>query len=154
MNSRLQELAALVGVNTSGLPLASASVRASAQKTASSEGSDAPGPPPPAVGPDSWTGPLRQETPLPLQLADLLVEPGDEGGVAFGLLILTVAEDAGGALHKGFLPSLNLPGVDFVPGGQLGHRLLPFTASRATFGIRRSESGIPGPLGVSGHRRT
>ena len=37
----------------------------------------------------------------------------------------TVAEDAGGALHKGFLPSLNLPGVDLIPGPRLlaPHRL-------------------------------
>ena len=48
----------------------------------------------------------------------------DKGGVAPGLLVLTVAEDTGGALGEGLLPSLNLAGVDLVPGGQLGHRFL------------------------------
>ena len=78
----------------------------------------------PPTAPNSWTGPLRQEIPLHLQLADLLVEAGDQGGVVPGFLVLAVAEDAGGALHKGFLPSLNLAGVDLVPGRQLGLRLL------------------------------
>ena len=55
------------------------------------------------IGPDSWTGPPRQEIPLHLQLADLLVQPGDQGG-GVPALFLTVAEYPGGALHKGFLP--------------------------------------------------
>ena len=62
--------------------------------------------------------------PLHLQLADLLVQAGDQGGVVPGLLVLAVAENAGGALHQSLLPGLNLPGMDFIPGGQLGHRLL------------------------------
>ena len=89
-----------------------------------SAGTDAPGPPSPDAGPDSWTGPLRQEIPLHLQLSDLLVQAGDQRGIASGLLVLTVAEDPGGALHKGFLPGLNLAGMDLVPAGQLGHRIL------------------------------
>ena len=53
-------------------------------------------------GPDSWTVPLRQEIPLHLQLTDLLVLPGDQGGVVLCLVFLTVAEDTGGAVHKSF----------------------------------------------------
>ena len=45
-----------------------------------------------AAGPGSWTGRLGQEIPLHLQLADLLVQPGDQVGVALALLVLTVAE--------------------------------------------------------------
>ena len=67
---------------------------------------------------------LLQEIPLHLQLADLLVQPGDQGGIVPGLLLLAVAENPGGALRKSLLPSLNLTGMDLVPGGQLSHRLL------------------------------
>ena len=42
--------------------------------------------------PGSWTGLLGQEIPFHLQLADLLVQPGDQSGVALGLLVLTVAD--------------------------------------------------------------
>ena len=71
-----------------------------------------------------WAGHLRQEIPLHLQLADLLVQAGDQGVVVPGLLLLAVAEDTGGALYLSLLPGLNLPDMDLVPGGQLGHRLL------------------------------
>ena len=54
-----------------------------------------------------------------------LIQPGDQRGVALGLPFPTVAEDPGRALAQGFLPSLNLPRMDFVSSGQLGHRLLP-----------------------------
>ena len=84
----------------------------------------APGPPSSAAAPGSWTVPLRQEIPLHLQLADLLVQPGDQGVVVPGLLLLTAAEDAGGAFVECFLPGLNLARVDFIPRGQLGHRFL------------------------------
>ena len=67
------------------------------------------------------TGLLGQEIPLHLQLADLLVQPGDQSGVALGLLVLTIAEHTGGSLGQGLLPGLNLARVDFVPDGQLGH---------------------------------
>ena len=93
--------------------------------------SGGPGPPSPAASTDSWTGPLRQEIPFHLQLADLLLQPGDKGGVVLGLLFLAVAEDAGGSFGDGFLPSLNLAGMNFVPGGQLGHRLIALHRSRA-----------------------
>ena len=55
-----------------------------------------------SLGPGSWTGPLRKRIPLHLELADLLVQPGDQGGVVPGLLILTLTEDAGGAFGEGF----------------------------------------------------
>ena len=53
---------------------------------------------------------------LRLRLADLLVQAGDQGGIVPGLLLLTIAEDAGSALRKSLLPGLNLPGMDFLPG--------------------------------------
>ena len=96
----------------------------------------APGLPSPAAGPGSWTGPLGQEIPLHLQLADLLVQAGDQGGVTLGLLVLTVAEDASGAIGEGLLPSLNLAGVDLVTGGQWATVSLPLTASRATLALK------------------
>ena len=37
---------------------------------------------------------------------------------------IAVAEDPGGAFRQSLLPGLNLPGMDFIPGGQLGHRFL------------------------------
>ena len=40
------------------------------------------GPPYPAAGPGSWTGPLRQEIPLNVQLADPPLEPGNKGLIA------------------------------------------------------------------------
>ena len=58
----------------------------------------------------------HQEIPLHLQLADLL-QAGDQAVVVPGLLLLAVAEDAGGVLRKSLLPSLNLPGINFIPGG-------------------------------------
>ena len=58
-------------------------------------------------------GPLRQEIPLHLQLADLLVQPGDQGGVALGLLVLTVAEHTGGTPGQDLLPGLNLARVEW-----------------------------------------
>ena len=44
----------------------------------------APGPPSFAAAPSSWTGPLGQEIPLHLELADLLVQAGGQRGVAPG----------------------------------------------------------------------
>ena len=83
-----------------------------------------PGPLSVAGVPGSWTRPLRQEIPLHLELSDLLVKPGDQGGGVPGLLFLTVAEDAGGTLSQSFLLSLYLARVDLIPGRQQGHRLL------------------------------
>ena len=52
-----------------------------------------------------------------------------------------VLADGDGAAHvqlagEGLLPSLDLAGVDLVPPIQLGHRFLPFTASRATLALK------------------
>ena len=45
-------------------------------------------------------------------MSDLLVQAGDQGVVGVGLLFLTVAENGGGALVKGFLLGLNQPSLD------------------------------------------
>ncbi len=92
-------------------------------------------PPPPRIhGPD-----LRKEIPLYLQPADLLVRPGRQGRVILGFLVLAVAEDAGGSFDERLLPSLNLAGVDFVPGGQLCHRLLPLDRLQSHLGLEDSD---------------
>ena len=75
------------------------------------------GPPSPAAAPGSWTGPLRQEIPLHLQLADLLVEPGNKGVIGLLPFALVPVEDAGRSFSQGLLPCLYLPGMHLVPGG-------------------------------------
>ena len=75
--------------------------------------------------------------PFHLQLADLLVQAGDQGGVVPSLLVLAVAENAGGALRKSLLPSLKLPGMNFILGGQLDHRLLAFQRLQSHLGLER-----------------
>ena len=52
------------------------------------------------------------------------------------LRCLHVAEDTRGTFHKAFLPSLNLPGVDFVPARQLGHRLLALHHLQSHLGFK------------------
>ena len=94
-----------------------------------------PGPPSSAAATGSWTGPLGQEIPFHLELADLLVQAGDQRGIAPGLLVLTVAENAGGAIGEGLLPSLSLAGVDLVPASQLGHRFLAFHRLQSHLGL-------------------
>ena len=93
------------------------------------------GPPSPAGVPGSWTGPLRQEIPLHLQLADLLVQPGDQGGVVLGLLLLVLAEDPDSAFGEGFLPSLNLAGWTSYRAANWATVSWPFTASSATLAL-------------------
>ena len=66
----------------------------------------------------------RPRNPAPPSVGESPGEVDDLGGGVPGLLFVTVAEDAGGALHKGFLPSLYLAGVDLVTSGQLGPRFL------------------------------
>ena len=48
----------------------------------------------------------------PTGMTYFLVQPGDQGRVATGLLHLLVAEHAGGSRSQGFLPGLNLAGMD------------------------------------------
>ena len=98
--------------------------------------SGVPGPPSPAAGPDSWTGPLRQEIPLHFQLSDLLVQPGDQSRVTLGPLFLTIAEDTGRSLQQGLLPGLDLTRVNLIPGGQLGHRLLSLHRRQGHLGFK------------------
>ena len=64
------------------------------------------------------------EMPFHLQLAGLLAPAGDQACLVPGLPVLAVAEDAGGAFRECFLPGLNPPGMDFLPGGLLGHHFL------------------------------
>ena len=106
---------------------------------------DAPVPTSPAVGPDSWTELLHQEIPLHPQLSALPVQRGDQGNVIPGLLLLTVAEDVGGAFCECFLPDSNLPGMDFIPRGQLGHRLLTLHSLRGHLDLE-SRSVLPRSL--------
>ena len=87
-------------------------------------GTDATGPPSPAVGPDSLPRPLRQEIRLYLQVDDLLVQAGDQGVVVPSLLLLAVAQNADDSFGEGFLPCLNLTRLDFITSSQLGHRFL------------------------------
>ena len=92
-----------------------------AERTAAlSVTSDGLGPASSPAGQVSCAGPSRQEIPLHLDLTDLLVQPGDQGGIVSGLLFMTVADSA---LNKGLLSRLNLAGLDFVTDGQLGHCL-------------------------------
>ena len=91
------------------------------------------------------TGPLRQEMPLHLQLADLLVQPGNQGGIVPGPLVRAVAEDDGGALGECFLPGPYPGRVDFIPSSQLGHRFLPLQCLMSHLGIE-SWAVIPASL--------
>ena len=86
--------------------------------------------------PGSWTGPLRQEITLNLELADLLVKPSNKGGF-IGLLPFAVVpiEDTGRPFKQGLLPCLDLAGMDFVPGGQLGHRFLALHRFQGHLGL-------------------
>jgi len=63
------------------------------------------------AAPGLWTGPFPQKTPFHLELADLLVEPGDGGGVPILALVLVpvkdAVENAGRSFHQRLLPSLD-----------------------------------------------
>ena len=88
-----------------------------AERTAAlSVTSDGPGPTSSPAGQVSWSGPSRQEIPLHIELTNLLVQSGDQGGIVSGLLFMTVAGDAlnGGGdegcvsfLHNPLLPDGN-----------------------------------------------
>ena len=62
--------------------------------------------------------------------------PGDQGGVALGLLLLPVAEHVGGTRGQGFLPGLNLSGVDLDLTASWASVSSPFTASSATLALK------------------
>ena len=68
------------------------------------------------------TSPTRN--PAPPSAVRFSGTAGRSGRRRTGLLLLPVAEHAGGSRGQGFLPGLNLAGMDLVPGRQLGHRLL------------------------------
>ena len=51
------------------------------------------------------------------ELADLLVESGDQGGLPFLPFVLFSVEDASRSLQEGFLPGRDLTGVGLVLDG-------------------------------------
>ena len=80
----------------------------------------------------------------PTSITYFLVQPGAQGRVATGLLLLPVAEHAGGSRAQGFFPGLNLAGMGLVPGPGTWTWYLAaswatvsssFTASRATLAL-------------------
>ena len=85
------------------------------------KGTDVAGRPTDAALLGSWAGPFRQEIPLHIELADLLVQPGHRSVVVLLLLALggsvAVVKDVGRAIGQSLLPSLNLVGVNLEPGG-------------------------------------
>jgi hypothetical protein len=73
--------------------------------------------------------------PFHLQLADLLVELGGEG-----LLVLlrppsAILKKLGRSLHQGFLPGVDLAGVDFKPAGQFGDGVFPLDGCQGYLGL-------------------
>ena len=73
----------------------------------------------------------------PTGITYFLVQLGAQGRVAIGLLLLPVAEHAGGSRAQGFFPGLNLAGMDLVPRRQLGHLLLPLHRLQGHLGFER-----------------
>ncbi len=67
-----------------------------------------------------------QEIPLYLELAYLLVQPGNETGIIFLFVVLVTAEDAGGALSQRIILFAYLAGVNLKPAGQFGYCLFTF----------------------------
>jgi len=68
---------------------------------------------------------FHQQT-IGVQLADLLVEPGNEDIIRFLAFVLVPVEYTNDHFQQELLPCLNLTGVYLVPGGQLGRRILTF----------------------------
>ena len=62
--------------------------------------------------------------PLHLEMVDLLVQSGDQRRVALPTFVPVSVEDPGRSLKEDLLLSLGLTGMDLVPGGQLGQRIL------------------------------
>ena len=94
-------------------------------------------PPLPAHGPSLSAHP-SPEGPLNLQLADLLVEPGDKNLIGLMTFIPIPTEDTGRSFQQGLLPGLDLTGVYLVSfRGRTSWATVsaPFTASRATLAL-------------------
>ena len=70
-----------------------------------------------------------------VQLADLLIEPGNKDRIALLAFVLVPTKDAGRSFQQGLLPGLDLPGMDLVAGGQLGHRLFTFHRFQGHLGL-------------------
>jgi hypothetical protein len=71
-------------------------------------------------------------------LADLLIEPGNKDRIALLAFVLVPIKDAGCPFQQGFLPGLDLPGMDLVSfRGRTSWATVssPFTASRATLAL-------------------
>jgi hypothetical protein len=71
------------------------------------------GQPPHAAARRLATQGVLQEIPLYLELAYLLVQPGNEAGIVLLFLSLVTTEDTGGIFCQCFLPGPDLAGVDF-----------------------------------------
>ena len=65
---------------------------------------------------------LAQEILFHFESADLPVEPDNEGLIGLLAFVAVSAEDTGRSFQQGLSPHPDLTGMDFVPGGQLGHR--------------------------------
>jgi len=67
-----------------------------------------------------------QKIPLHLELADLLVELGDEAGVIFLFVVVVTAKDAGCTFRQRLFPSPYLAGMDLKPASQFSRCLFTF----------------------------
>src|ERR687896_2173567 len=79
------------------------------------------------------TCPLRN--PAYLELADVLVELGNEGLIRFFLPIPVSTEKSSGPLHQGSFPAAYLAGVDLEPVGNFHHGLLTFQGLQGHLGL-------------------
>ena len=86
--------------------------------------------------------------PAPPSAGRSLVQETGQRGVAPGLLVLTGAEDAGGTIGEGRLPSWNPAGVGLVRPASWAAVTSPFTASRATLALKAGLC-FPRPLDIS-----
>jgi len=84
---------------------------------------DAGGPPRHAAALRSATQSALQEIPLYLELANLLVELGNEAGIVFLFVVGVTSENVRSALSQGILPFVNLARMDLKSIGQFGYRL-------------------------------
>ena len=79
------------------------------------------------------TSPPRN--PLDLQLADLLVKPGDKGVIGLLPLVLLPVEDIGRSSQQCLLPCLDLAGWTSYRAASWATVSSPFTASNATLAL-------------------